>query len=216
MKKTLLLFASLLLVVSGVSAESAREHLLKRAEQALGTIRKSNQVWMAKVRQVPDYGVSFDTISFDGEGDEGTFYLKLPGKYRIRWRENDDVYCNDGKTIQMWDGDSASKVAVAETGFGVLVNGTLDGANRVGAISQEEIRFEGKKQPIIFLDLEPAKDANRMNSARIYITGTGEPRVIGIRLPAERRSGYNPDSFIMWFRDLHPDKTLNDAVFKPH
>lgn len=213
--KPVLLFATLLLVMSVASANS-RDQLLKRADQALGAIRKSNQVWTAKVRQVEDYGVSFDTISFDGDGDEGTFYLKMPGKYRIKWRDNDDVYCNDGKTINVWDGSAASPIPVSDTAFGVLINGTLDGANHVGAISQEEVRFEGKKQPIIFLDLEPAKDANRMNSARIYITGSGEPRVIGIRLPAQRRSGYNPDAFNMWFRDLHADKSLNDAVFKPH
>ena len=219
MRSTLLAAALVVstLVAHAEPAPSARDQLLKRAHTALEAIRKGGKVWTGKVKEVPDYGFQADNFALDGDGDEGTIYLQFPGKYRIRWSENNEAYCYDGQQIHQWasDGERAT-LALNETAFGALVQGTLDGTNRVGAITQEELRFEGKKQPIIFLDLEPAQNANRSNSVRVYITGSGEARIVGFRIPAERRSGYgNPDYFNFWLRDLHPEM-LDNSVFKPH
>lgn len=218
MKRLLLpvLFLATSLLGAADPAAPTRDALLKRARTALAEVSKGPQIWTAKIRESADYGVQADNFSFDGDGDEGTFYLKFPGKYRIRWNANNEAYCYDGQEIHLWNaGSEGTPIKLSETAFSSLVPGSLDGTVHVAAVSQEELRFEGKKQPIIFLDLENAQDPKRDNTVRIYITGSGTPRIIGFRIPTERRSGYNPDYMNYWLRDFHPE-TMDSAVFKPH
>lgn len=211
---SLLLFASL--AAFAEAPQVGREELLKRAQAALDEVSKGPQIWTAKIREAPDYGIQADNFSFDEGGDEGTFYLKFPGKYRIRWNANNEAYCYDGQEIHLWNGTSENApIKLSQTAFSSLVAGSLTGPVHVGAISQQELRFEGKKQPIILLDLESAQDPNRDNTVRIYMTGTGKTRIIGFRVPTERRSGYNPDYINYWLRDFHPEP-LDTNIFKPH
>lgn len=218
MKRLLLpvFFLATSLLGAADPAAPSRDALLKRARTALAEVSKGPQIWTAKIRESADYGVQADNFSFDGDGDEGTFYLKFPGKYRIRWNANNEAYCYDGQEIHVWNaGSEGTPIKLNETAFGSLVSGALEGSVHVGAISQEELRFEGKKQPIIFLDLENAQDPKRDTTVRVYITGSGTPRIIGFRIPTERRSGYNPEYMNYWLRDFHPEK-MDGAVFKPH
>jgi len=75
---SLLLFASL--AAFAEAPQVGREELLKRAQAALDEVSKGPQIWTAKIREAPDYGIQADNFSFDEGGDEGTFYLKFPGK----------------------------------------------------------------------------------------------------------------------------------------
>lgn len=202
---------------SGVQAkETTREELIERAKTAMTNWQKGSQTWMGRVREIPDYASKPTPGTYAGESSEGTVYLQYPGKYRFQWDAGGNA-CSDGEKVVVSNGNTRiNELELKQTPFWLLAHGQLGSSAKILAVSEEDVRLAGKKQKVLLVDLQPASDPRAYKSLRLYVSGTGQPALLGFRVPAEPRSGWsNPEYIHYWLRDFHKEKPAENVFAAP-
>jgi len=195
----------------------SRATLVKRVKAGLASLRTAPASYQAGIKEVPDYGINSETWQYDGDSAEGMVYFQFPGKYRIHWGPNQDIYCADGENIQVFNGGvRIRELKLSELPLWMLLHGEIDSTVKIDSLVEESSRVDGQRKPTLVVDLSPLGSGHGSEQIRLYFTTGEQPTLLGWRVPAERRSGWNnPNYIFFWLRDVHGEGLPADIFTAP-
>ena len=200
----------------GPEASPSRATLVKRVKSGLSSLRTGSATFQAGIKQVADYGIHSETWQDDSDSAEGMAYFQFPGKYRIHWGPNQDIYCGDGEQVHVFNGGTRIRqLKLSELPLWMMMHGEIGSTVRIDSVVEESSRVDGQRKPTLVADLSPLGEAHGSQQIRLYFSSGEQPTLLGWRVPAERRSGWNQPNYVFfWLRDLHAEG-LPAETFSP-